>query len=78
MAKFKTHRVIDVAACMYHSLAVTETGALYASGANDEGQIFADSVRTAPPLSALAGTALCVTDTCLRLCMDGVLPACGR
>lgn len=30
---------------MYHSLAVTETGALYASGANDEGQIFADRVR---------------------------------
>ena len=45
VAKFKNHRVIDIASSMYHSLAVTDMGTLYASGANDEGQILSDAVR---------------------------------
>ena len=39
------HQIIDIASSMYHSLAVTDMGTLYASGANDEGQILSDAVR---------------------------------
>jgi len=48
VAKFKTHRMVDVAMSVFHTLSVTENGAVYASGSNDEGQIVSNEVGVVP------------------------------
>lgn len=45
--KLRHYRVVDVACNMFHTLAVTDTGELFACGANDEGQIIVETATTA-------------------------------